>query len=69
MPIKLCKRLIKINAWGCALGEKGVSVLLLNILSAMVKHNNVIVNVHLRKHWQRRTKTHFNQPAQKVKRN
>ena len=35
----------------------------------MVKHNNVIVNVHLRKHWQRRTKTHFNQPAQKVKRN
>jgi large subunit ribosomal protein L13e len=35
----------------------------------MVKHNNVIVNVHLRKHWQKRTKTHFNQPAQKVKRN
>ena len=34
----------------------------------MVKHNNVIVNVHLRKHWQRRTKTHFNQPAQKIKR-
>jgi large subunit ribosomal protein L13e len=29
----------------------------------MVKHNNVIVNVHLRKHWQKRTKTHFNQPA------
>jgi large subunit ribosomal protein L13e len=35
----------------------------------MVKHNNVIVNVHLRKHWQKRVKTHFNQPAQKVKRN
>ena len=34
----------------------------------MVKHNNVIVNVHLRKHWQRRTKTHFNQPAQKIRR-
>lgn len=34
----------------------------------MVKHNNVIVNVHLRKHWSRRTKTHFNQPAQKLKR-
>jgi large subunit ribosomal protein L13e len=35
----------------------------------MVKHNNVIVNVHLRKHWERiGVKTHFNQPAQKVKR-
>ena len=37
----------------------------------MVKHNNVIPNVHLRKHWERGVgaKTHFNQPAQKVKRN
>jgi large subunit ribosomal protein L13e len=35
----------------------------------MVKHNNVVVNVHLRKHWSMRTKTHFDQPAQKVKRN
>merc|ERR1740116_559847 len=35
----------------------------------MVKHNNVIVNVHLRKHWERiGVKTHFNQPAQKAKR-
>merc|ERR1711976_781801 len=38
-------------------------------LSAMVKHNNVIVNVHLRKHWERiGVKTHFNQAAQKAKR-
>ena len=37
----------------------------------MVKHNNVVPNVHLRKHWERGVgaKTHFNQPAQKVKRN
>jgi large subunit ribosomal protein L13e len=35
----------------------------------MVKHNNVIVNVHLRKHWERiGVKTHFNQAAQKAKR-
>lgn len=35
----------------------------------MVKHNNVIVNVHLRKHWERiGVKTHFNQAAQKSKR-
>jgi large subunit ribosomal protein L13e len=37
----------------------------------MVKHNNAIPNVHLRKHWDRGVgaKTHFNQPAQKIKRN
>lgn len=34
----------------------------------MVKHNNIVPNVHLRKHWQRRVKTHFNQAAQKTKR-
>ena len=35
----------------------------------MVRHNNVIVNVHLRKHWERiGVKTHFNQAAQKAKR-
>lgn len=35
----------------------------------MVKHNNVVVNVHLRKHWERiGVKTHFNQAAQKAKR-
>ena len=34
----------------------------------MVKHNNVIPNVHLRKHWNRRTTTHFDQAAQKTKR-
>lgn len=34
----------------------------------MVKHNNIIPNVHLRKHWQRRTKTHFDQPAAKLRR-
>ena len=34
----------------------------------MVKHNNSVPNVHLRKHWQRRTKCHFDQPAQKLRR-
>ena len=34
----------------------------------MVKHNNIVPNVHLRKHWQNRVKTHFNQAAQKTKR-
>lgn len=32
----------------------------------MVKHNNTVANIHLRKHWYRRTKCHFNQPAQKL---
>jgi large subunit ribosomal protein L13e len=34
----------------------------------MVKHNNIVPNVHLRKHWQRRTKAHFDQPAAKLRR-
>lgn len=34
----------------------------------MVKHNNIIPNVHLRKHWTKRTKTHFDQPGQKTRR-
>jgi len=34
----------------------------------MVKHNNVIPNTHLRKHWQTRVKTWFNQPARKTRR-
>merc|ERR1719330_1507781 len=34
----------------------------------MVKHNNIIPNVHLRKHWQGRTHTHHDQPALKKKR-
>jgi len=34
----------------------------------MVKHNNIVPNVHLRKHWQRRTKCHFDQPAAKLRR-
>ena len=37
----------------------------------MVKHNNVLANVHLRKHWYRfvrSVKTWFNQPARKVRR-
>ena len=33
-----------------------------------MKHNNVIANVHLRKHYQRFVKTWFNQPARKVRR-
>ena len=31
----------------------------------MVKHNNAIPKIHLRKHWINRVKTHFDQPAQK----
>lgn len=31
----------------------------------MVKHNNVLQSSHLRKHWQRRVKCFFNQPAHK----
>ena len=34
----------------------------------MVKHNNIIPNVHLRKHWQGRVHTHHDQPALKKKR-
>lgn len=34
----------------------------------MVKHNNVLPNTHLRKHWQTRVKTWFNQPARKARR-
>ena len=32
----------------------------------MVKHNNVLANVHLRKHWMRRVKCYFNTPAHKT---
>jgi large subunit ribosomal protein L13e len=31
----------------------------------MVKHNNVVPNVHQRKHWQKRVRTFFNQAAKK----
>ena len=34
----------------------------------MVKHNNILPNVHLRKHWQRWVKTFFNQPGRKRRR-
>lgn len=34
----------------------------------MVKHNNAVPNVHLRKHWQKRVKTHFNQAGKKSSR-
>lgn len=34
----------------------------------MVKHNHVIPNVHLHKHWNGLVKTFFNQPAKKKKR-
>mmetsp|Transcript_7704 Transcript_7704/g.11598 ORF Transcript_7704/g.11598 Transcript_7704/m.11598 type:complete len:208 (+) Transcript_7704:41-664(+) len=33
-----------------------------------MKHNNVIQNSHFRKHWQRRVKTWFDQPARKLRR-
>ena len=32
----------------------------------MVKHNNVLANVHLRKHWMRRVKCYFNVSAHKT---
>jgi large subunit ribosomal protein L13e len=32
----------------------------------MVKHNNVLANVHLRKHWMRRVKCYFNLSAHKT---
>eukprot|EP01132_Coremiostelium_polycephalum_P007846 gene7846-9660_t len=31
-------------------------------------HNKVIQNTHLRKHWQMRVRTWFNQPARKIRR-
>lgn len=34
----------------------------------MVKHNNVIPNVHLRKHWQRNVKVWLNQAGRKSRR-
>ena len=34
----------------------------------MVKHNNVVPNIHFRKDWQNRVKTWFNQPGQKQRR-
>ena len=34
----------------------------------MVKHNNVIPNVHLRKHWQTNVRTWLNQAARKKRR-
>lgn len=34
----------------------------------MVKHNNIIPNVHLRKHWQRNVRTWLNQAGRKKRR-
>lgn len=34
----------------------------------MVKHNNILPNIHLRKHWQRWVKSSFNQPGRKRRR-
>jgi len=34
----------------------------------MVKHNNQVPNGHFKKHWQRRVRTWFNQPKQKIRR-
>ena len=34
----------------------------------MVRHNNVVPNVHLRKDWDKRVKTWFNQPARAIRR-
>eukprot|EP01104_Vermistella_antarctica_P006415 TRINITY_DN17113_c0_g1_i1.p2 TRINITY_DN17113_c0_g1~~TRINITY_DN17113_c0_g1_i1.p2 ORF type:complete len:238 (-),score=62.83 TRINITY_DN17113_c0_g1_i1:86-799(-) len=38
------------------------------LLVKMVKHNNVLPNVHLRKYWQRKVVTWLNQPARKQRR-
>lgn len=32
----------------------------------MVKHNNIVPNVHLRKHWQRRVRVHLDQAQKKL---
>jgi large subunit ribosomal protein L13e len=32
----------------------------------MVKHNNIVPNVHLRKHWQKRVRVHLDQAQKKV---
>lgn len=32
----------------------------------MVKHNNIVPNVHLRKHWQRRVRVHLDQASKKA---
>ena len=34
----------------------------------MVKHNNILPNIHLRKHWQRWVKSFFDQPGRKRRR-
>lgn len=34
----------------------------------MVKHNNILPNVHLHKDWKRRVKTWFKQPMRKIRR-
>jgi large subunit ribosomal protein L13e len=34
----------------------------------MVRHNNILPNVHLNKDWQEKVKTWFNQPARKRRR-
>ena len=34
----------------------------------MVRHNNILPNVHLKKDWQEKVKTWFNQPGRKRRR-
>lgn len=34
----------------------------------MVRHNNILPNVHLNKDWQEKVKTWHNQPARKTRR-
>ena len=43
-------------------------LIILKSLSPMVKHNNVIPNVHLRKHWQRNVRVWLNQAGRKQRR-
>ena len=55
----------------CLLSDQGyIRLLNINILIyfLMVKHNNVIPNVHLRKHWQKNVKVWLNQASRKKRR-
>jgi hypothetical protein len=38
------------------------------LIDILMKHNNVIPNIHLHKHWQGFVRTWFNQPARKQRR-
>jgi hypothetical protein len=45
-----------------------VKLLYIYIKTQMVRYNKILPNVHLRKDWQGRVKTWFNQPGRKMRR-